>query len=230
MITGIRTITEQFEMAYMVWVQGVGPGSSSYFHPGYSTDGWRSEQWQRVNNKAMFYNESYIDLSGYELEDLTVAPISVLVQDPGIYMSTTSTDVFAMYDIVSMERLSNDDLGSIKTGMTTIQQNAPGMPLGPLDRAQVIYGKFRLFAKNSSITGLSSLMLNARTSRFGSGNATAVSKLWCYRIVVFVETPADGETVTIPASTFVLNVDVVKETELPYMMRLKRSYELATGN
>ena len=229
MITGIRTITEQFEMGYMVWHAGVFP-AASYFVPGYSTDGWRSEQWQSIDNKAMCYNESYIDLSGYELEDLTVAPISVTVQDPGIYMSTTSTDVFAMYDIVSMERLSETDLATIKVGMTDIQQSAPGMPLGPLDRAQIIYGNFRLFAKNSNVTGLSSLMLNARSVRFGSGNPTAVQKLWCYRICVFVATPADDETVVIPASTFVLNVDVVKEGELPYMMRLKRSYELATGN
>lgn len=225
MITGIRTITEQVEQGYLIWKAFTHP-LPSYFKPLPDS----STQWQGIDNKAMCFTESYIDLSGYELDDLTVAPISIHVQDPGIYMSTTETDVFTMYDMVSMERLSEDDLRSIKEGMTTIVQSAPGMPLGPLDRAQIIYGKFRLFAKNTTVTGLNSLMLNARSVRFGSGNATAVQKLWVYRIVVFVETPADGETITIPAATFVLNVDVVKESELPYMMRLKRSYELATGN
>lgn len=227
MIEGIRTITEQIEYGYMTYFDDGVPATPSYWKP-YNSE---TTQWKGIDNKAMAYNESYIDLSGYELEDLTVAPISVTIQDPGIYMFTGATpDVFAMYDIVSMERLSESDLANIKAGMTTEVQNAPGMPLGPLDRAQIIYGQFRLFAQNTNVAGLPSLMLNARTVRFGSGNPSAVSKLWVYRIICFVSTPTHNDRLTIPATTFVLNVNVVKESELPYMMRLKRSYELATGN
>jgi|TARA_R110000751_G_C13777438_1_gene480702 hypothetical protein len=226
MIEGIRTITTQSEHGYMTYFDDGNPSNPSFWKP-YNSE---TTQWRGINNKALAYHESYIDLSGYELEDLTVAPISVIVQDPGIYQYSGLPDVFAMYDLVSMERLSETDLATIKSGMTTEVQNAPGMALGPLDRAQIIYGQFRLFAQNTTVAGLPTMMLNSRTVRFGSGNATAVSKLWCYRIIAFVSTPANNDRLTIPAATFVLNVDVMKESELPYMMRLKRSYELATGN
>jgi len=219
MIEGIRTISEQFEYGYMRF-------DGATWLP-YNSE---TTQWEGIPAKAACFNESYIDLSGYELEDLTVAPISVIVQDPGIYQFNGNPDVFAMYDLVSMERLTTADLQSIKANMTTEVQNAPGMPKGPLDRAQIIYGQFRLMAANSTVVGLPTMMLNARTVRFGSGNPTAVSKLWCYRIIAFVSTPTANDRLTIPAATFVLNIKVVKESELPYMMRLKRSYELSTGN
>jgi hypothetical protein len=226
MIEGIRTITEQSENGLMVYIDDGVPATPNYFQPLFG----ETTQWKGIDNKAMAYHESYIDLSGYELEDLTVAPISVIVQDPGIYMFTGSPDVIAMYDLVTMERLSEEDLANIKSNMTTDVQSAPGMAKGPLDRSQIIFGQFRLLAQNTTVSGLPTMMLNARTVRFGSGNPTAVSKVWCYRILAFVSTPAHNDRLTIPAATFVLNVDVVKEGELPYIMRLKRSYELATGN
>jgi hypothetical protein len=225
MIEGIRTITEQIEGTHMVYINPPHP-ADEYWESVYNT----SPQWQGVVNKAMAYHESYIDLGGYELEDLTVAPISVVIQDPGIYMYQGNPDVFALYDIITQERMSEDDLKAIKEGMTTTVQNAPGMPLGPLDRSQIIYGQFRLMAQNTTVSGLPTMMLNARTVRFGSGEPTAATRLWCYRVVAFVSTPAAGDLITIPAATYVVNVDVVKEADLPYMMRLKRSYELSTGD
>jgi hypothetical protein len=101
------------------------------------------------------------------------------------------------------------------------------MSEGPLDRSQIVFGLSRVFARNTTVTGLQTLMLNTRTVRFGSGNPTAVQKLWAYRIVVFLQTPADADKLLIPASTFVLIAQVVQEDDLPYMMRLKRSYELS---
>jgi len=84
-----------------------------------------------------------------------------------------------------------------------------------------------LFTKNASVVGLPGLMLNARTVKFGSGNPTAVQKLWVYRVVMFLQTPAPGDLLVIPAANIVLLGDIFKEEELVYMQRLKRSYELA---
>ena len=75
--------------------------------------------------------------------------------------------------------------------------------------------------------GVSGLMVNARTVKFGSGNPTAVQKLWVYRIVIFLQTPVAGDKLVIPATNVILLADVFKEDELVYMQRLKRSYELA---
>ena len=213
-------MTKQFENADMVYTQD-GVNFQWENHP------TAESEWQTVTGKAMTYNEQYLDLSGYELDDLTLGVLTNQIQDPGAYMYSGNADVMAVYDILSQERLTEDDMRSIKSNNTATTQSAPGMPLGPLDRSQIVTGTYRLFAKNASIASLPSLMLNTRTVTFGSGNPTTVQKLWCYRIVVFLVGPLLGDALTIPASTFVVVGDVFKEDDLEYMMRLKRSYELA---
>ena len=156
--------------------------------------------------------------------------MSCQIQDPGVYLYSGDTDVMGVYDIISQERLSEDDLRDIKSNFTTTTQAGPGQSKGPLDRSQIISGSFRLMTKNSNITGLPTLMLTNRNVSIGSGEPTAVQKLWVYRIVQFVTGPNAGDSLVIPASTFVLVGEVFKESELVYMQRLKRSYELATGN
>ena len=224
-LTGMRTITKQIESAYMNYSLNPSPTVPSRWN---LPAGYEDSQWEGVDDKAMCFAESYIDLSGYELDDLTVAIVDARVQDPGVYTYSGNEDIFICYDIFSQERLSLDDLKLIKSNHTLTTMNGPGMPDGPLDRSQIVFGLSRVFARNANVTGLPTLMLNARTVRFGSGNATAVQKLWVYRIIVFLQTPQDNDKLLIPAATMVLIADVVKEDELPYMMRLKRSYELAT--
>jgi len=222
-LTGIRTLTLQVEPAYMYYSLNPSPSVPSrwYNNPSYET------QWQGIDDKAMAYTEQYFDLSGYELDDLTLAIMDAKVQDPGVYTYSGNEDIFICYDIYSQERLSEDDLKLIKSNHTTTTMSAPGMSEGPLDRSQIVFGLSRVFARNTTVTGLQTLMLNARTVRFGSGNPTAVQKLWAYRIIVFLQTPANEDTLVIPASTLVLVAQIVQEDDLPYMMRLKRSYELS---
>jgi hypothetical protein len=222
-LTGIRTLTLQVEPAYMFYSLNPSPSVPSLWANFASYE----SQWKGVDDKAMAYNESYFDLSGYELDDLTLAIIDAKVQDPGVYTYSGNEDIFICYDIFSQERLTEDDLRLIKSNHTITNMSAPGMSEGPLDRSQIVFGLSRVFARNTTVTGLQTLMLNTRTVRFGSGNPTAVQKLWAYRIVVFLQTPADADKLLIPASTFVLIAQVVQEDDLPYMMRLKRSYELS---
>ena len=44
------------------------------------------------------------------------------------------------------------------------------------------------------------------------------------------DSPSEGQVITLPASNFIVNAEIIKEKELPYLFRLKKSYELATGN
>ena len=221
-LTGRRVLTKQVENADMIYVAN---GSDLEWHNRATT--YSETEWRGITNKAMVYNEQYFDLSGYELDDLTMATVACRIQDPGVYLYSGDTDVFCVYDIISQERLSEDDLKLMKTNCDTFIQAAPGMNLGPLDYSQIVSGTYRLFTKNASVVGLSGLMLNARTVKFGSGNPTAVQKLWVYRIVIFLQTPVAGDKLVIPATNVILLADVFKEDELVYMQRLKRSYELA---
>ena len=225
-LTGPRQMVKQFEMASMLptngtWTPNPVAAIGSFANwfsiaPGTGVSG--------------FYNEGYLDLSGYELDDLTTVITSVRVQDPGVYLFQGADGVFCVYDLLTTERLSGNDLKTIADNNRDNRQMAPGMHEGPLDRDQIVFGLYRFFAHNSTNVGLPELMINARTSRFGSGEPVAVQKLWCYRIVVFFDDPADGQICTIPAANFVVNAQIIQEKDIPYLFRLKKSYELATGN
>jgi hypothetical protein len=226
-LTGPRTLTTQFEMASMMW-KNLPPASSHFAPLGPITGSFAN--WQSIINLPVIWNENYLDLSGYELDDLTLVPMDVKVQDPGVHLYSGSGHVFCIYDLLTTERLTEAQIDEIGENNRTVRQRGPGMPDGPLDRSQIMFGLYRFFSNNTSQTGMPQLMLNTRTVRFGSGQPTAVQKLWAYRIVIFADSPAADDTIVIPAATFVLNSQIVKEETLPYMMRLKRSYELATGD
>jgi hypothetical protein len=87
---------------------------------------------------------------------------------------------------------------------------------------------------NTRLLGLSTqfadptLLVPSTAGTFGSASPTAVQKLWIYRVIVPGAGSGDPIIIQVPASRFVLAADIVKEDDLPYMMRLKRSYELAT--
>lgn len=223
-LTGRRVLTKQAEEGYLEWAYDPSPTGDSFIQPVNIGD----SQWKGIANKPVAYYETYFDLSGYTLDDLTFFIRSGRVQDPGRYQYSGDNDLYEIYDILSQERLTEARISEIKSNQTLTKSRAPGMSDGPLDRTQVIFGRYRTFTKNANLTSLPSLMLNCRDVRFGSGNATTVQKLWWYRLIIFPTNPSEGgATMLIPASTFVLIGDVAKEGDSEYLMRLKRSYELA---
>jgi hypothetical protein len=96
------------------------------------------------------------------------------------------------------------------------------------DFTQIIMGQYRcMVVPNTTGAGVS--LLQAVTgSSFGSGEATAASRLWVYRVIRINGTKPATSILKIPSSRFILVGSVVDEEELPYMMRLKRSFELST--
>ena len=94
------------------------------------------------------------------------------------------------------------------------------------DFNQIIMGAFRHMT-NNTLLGMSSQMCQTISEKdFSSASPFAQDFLWCYRIVLPRSSDLTGAFVSIPASRFILNVVVAHEDEIPYMMRLKNSYEL----
>lgn len=225
-LTGPRQIVKTFEMASMYW-NDLGGGSGEWL-PSQNVNVGSFANWKTVgNNLPAFYSESYIDLSGYERDDLTVGLRSCYVQDPGVYLFQGADQVYCVYDILSQERLTKGELQRLANNNRVNRQMGPGTPEGPLDRQQIVFGLYRFFSHNTTNIGLPELMVESRAVRFGSGQPTAVQKLWAYRICIMFDTPGNDLVCTLPAAHFVMNAEIFKEAEGPYFMRLKRSYELA---
>lgn len=183
--------------------------------------------WIASPTTTVVYYETYFDLSGYALDDLTAIPVAATLQDPGLYACDDTKVALQVVDVISQERLR---AGRVLNDLVT-DNNLPGMMMSANNFEQITFGNYRLFMGQKTFTdpaGLATVAyLPADSKDFGSGDPVTVEKLWCYRFVVARgATEASTSTIKIPASRFILNLQVVNEADLVYMMRLKRSYEL----
>jgi hypothetical protein len=175
-----------------------------------------------ASNPIVMY-ETYFDLTGYQLDDLTAMPIAATLQDAGMYTCSTNTVPLHVLDILSQERLTRDEVYNL-----ILLNNVPGMGASDNNYEQITFGNYRLMLAQGTFTDPAGLNLYLPTSQtqFGSGDAVAVDKLWAYRFIV-APSATDGASLRIPASRFLLQINVVKESDRVYLQRLKRSYELA---
>lgn len=192
---------------------------------GVSGDIIEERGWQSVEPATGIYYETYLDLSGNILDDLTAYPLLLELQDGLPYYTTKVDGWLNVVDIISQERL---DALTVMNYMN--DGNVPGMPSTDDDFGQILMCNYRLMSPQVDFTA-TNLLLPATAGAFGSNEPTAVEKLWCYRIVgLSGATPwAAGDTLQLPATRFIAAMNIQKEPDLEYMMRLKRSYELGQG-
>jgi hypothetical protein len=182
-----------------------------------SGDGWTGTS---VNDLIMF--EAYFDTSGYTSDDLTLFPTGALLQDPGRYLSSNPNVPLQVLDIISQVRLSMTDVYD-----WVIANAMPGMLGTDVDWTQILWGQYRTMLPQNTFTGFGTELLTANGALFGSGSPSTAQKLYCYRFCLLPNS-AQGDEVKIPASRFVLNAIIAEEEDKAFLMRQKRSYELAT--
>jgi hypothetical protein len=94
------------------------------------------------------------------------------------------------------------------------------------DFNQIIMGSFRHMGQNTQLATPSSVQTLIDSKDFSSASPFAQDSLWCYRILIPRASDLSATYLSCPASRFVIEVIVGQEEDLPYMMRLKNSYEL----
>jgi len=179
--------------------------------------------WDNDTNGTLYY-ESYFDLSGYELSDLTTLIEMLQLQDSNAYylLNPGPDSIITLVDVISEERLSPDTVSDLA-------QNGeyPGTMGSKQDFEQIKYCTVRGMLPQTDFAS-QTLLVNGYGGGYGSASPTTASKLWIYRIVRIGGTDLTGQTIVIPATRFIMGANIVKEAELPYLMRLKRSFELGT--
>jgi len=179
------------------------------------SNGWEA-------NGALLWYETYFDLSGYELDDLTLIPTMSTLQDGMPYFGINTNNAY-VFDIISQERLT---IGS-NFVLYTVTGDYPGSPSSTENWSQIIMCNVRYLSAQTDFSSVS-LLLPATAGAYGSAEPTAVQKLWLYRVILPTSDGGGTVQLNVPATRFVLGATIVKEDDLEYMMRLKRSYELST--
>lgn len=192
-----------------------------------SQNGWSSLATPSVNSPRGVYYETTVDVN-LALDDLTMFPQAMFLQDPGVYFLTAgvpgTTGFMTVLDIVSNKKL---DMETIALNLNVDESNnTPGM-LGSIDDFnQIIMGNYRMMAKDNSFESAIDIQTTLNQKDFSSASPFAQDTLWVYRLVVASQANQLGYALAIPASRFVMQVMVGQEDDLAYMMRLKNSYEL----
>lgn len=192
------------------------------------------DQINTVAGARYLVGRTYFDLSGYTREHLTTFPSSLTVQESGSFRmkEDVGSPLFGsvILDIVTEEHLTDDQLDDLVED-TADKEVCPSFTEGPLEFSQVIYGRYRMFGHDTSIwTPAQGNLTLLNEQQWGSGSPTTVDKLLIYRIIIplgeFIADPDDY--VIVPAARYILSAVIAEEDDSSYMMRQKRSFELAT--
>lgn len=187
--------------------------------------------WTDLGSNTCFIQQD-IDLSGYAMERKTFYPYSSFEQRANTeFMRSSATLTSQPYlvesTIVSSVPLSNNDLFASLVSAPGFISITTGF--NRFDRSVILHGELRTYTLDSTMSvagGLNALKLLDRQV-FSSLEPTAADKLYCYRIITVEATSGEVTTVSLPSSRILIPGNISSEPKLEYMMRLKRSYELA---
>lgn len=178
--------------------------------------------WHEISNIA-FVKRSYFDMSGYNMDSLTTFISGIDIQEE---VGPTGNMHAYIVDLVTTEFVDNASILAAHFD-NALPDDLPGFPVSTYDMNQVIYGRTRAY--NPSTNWEPIIVSEYSRSNWGTCSATTADKVHLTRIIYLdINVPPDG-TFSPPPANYVMAVIVAKEKELSFLMRQKRSYELATG-
>jgi len=172
----------------------------------------------------------YLDLAGYAREDQTWFTRDVQLQGvPFSVANITPANLnpILIHDIVSVIPLTDDQLSSL----ALLFWFPGGIADNPavtsdIDLQDIIWGRITRLTQNAA-AGVAGLLSISSQEFYGVNNGTAADKIHLYRVFCNPNVLELGQGFSTGGSAFVLSGAVDKEPDLEYIMRLKRSYELA---
>jgi len=181
--------------------------------------------WLNIGN--VMYWQGSIDLSGYAMERKTFYPVTAFTQEAQAYVSFGGSGQSIVYLVSSIPTDVNDLLTQFVYASAPgfIQPSAAGVSQD--DWTTTLYGQYDLNLINTTLPALG-LCQPIMTRQFGSLSPTAADKLYVTKVVIPTTIAGEvGDSLSIPSSRIVIPGTIREEPKLEYMMRLKRSYELA---
>lgn len=171
--------------------------------------------------------EDYFDTSGYNRDYLTTMPLAAFNQEAGrLGITEPGNTRMIVLDLISEKRIP--DVGALVTSFSGSSSLIPSFPHSTEDWGQVLFGRYREFTGLTQGTAVQDVFTSTVDNQFGSLDPTTNDKLWIYKIVAVIGLPVGAveSRLRFPNSRTVLQIDVVKEDDLEFLMRQKRSYEL----
>lgn len=183
------------------------------------TAGTNQGNWKKLEG-TVFLSSTFIDLSGVAMDEETVFPEMITVQEGGLGNTLTGAagDSMVTTDIISSVALD------IETVYGKLLLYGAGFPNGAGDFQHIQYA--RTERHTLDLDTQAAFPFKAESNQSGSMYATASDRLYVYRLVFIYDVSNTLQTARRGPARVVLGVNVQKEQDYQYMMRLKRSYDL----
>jgi hypothetical protein len=178
----------------------------------------------------VYLNETSIDLSGYALQKKSFYPYSSFEQRNTAVIANF-TDQGSGRNVVDNIIISSIPLDLSGTNPNLLAAALPGFigNIGTgyrLNRDPLMHQHQIIYSHDSTTSGAggTSIYRVVSSQSASSLEPTAADKLYCYRLIT--TNGVDGD-LTMPAARVMIPGTISTEPSIEYMMRLKRSYELA---
>ena len=165
---------------------------------------------------TLVYNIQSWDLSGYRLQDKTLFPQGVLLQDMSAApIEVSSLPQLTRATIVSTTPLNEESLSVFDNAHWRL----PGSNGSQFLLDNIIQGRLQAFLTLTTFAGLQ----QTKESVWGSADSTAGEKIWMCDAYLYPT--AASLSLNTPDMAFVMPAMIAEEPDLEYMMRLSRSLE-----
>jgi hypothetical protein len=181
--------------------------------------------WQPITGSTRaFISETFFDLAGMSQREKTMFIEAATVQDvaPAILTGGAAGDGFLMADIMTSEPLTDIQALNLAT-----QGNFGSVACG-LGFQETIYARIELWAKDLD-TATWPYPLKLSSNQLGSLQATASDRIYSYR-VLNIDGASAATDFAFSGVRHLINAVAKEEPEFQYLMRLRRSYELAQNH
>jgi len=169
------------------------------------------------------YWEGSIDLAAYVQKELTWVTTQKDIQEPGNFqINSAEPQRIEVIEFISNTQFNRGRLAKIADDWE-LEAAVPGMMNSRVNYENIIDGRWRQFSPDSTLAFGSAVTMKA--SSFGSCEPSASESLFAYVMVKFDTSPEEA-SIFIPGRRFLLGGAAVEESELSYIMRLRRSYVL----
>jgi len=192
---------------------------------------WDNEIFASAGILGVFYNEQVIDLTGMSVEQKTFYPTSFSVQSgPMRYAAPGSQGAGTMLEVTFITTSPFDIQANYRQGVVDFENFVifPGS-IGSIQSFDtVVCGEWSTYTSSTS-RDLAIELYPSSSGRFGSMEPISSDRLYCYRLI-FAQTIEAGSTVYgAPSTKLLLDGQIGEDTDLAYIMRLRRDYILQQG-
>ena len=214
----VKVKVMQKEHGYVVITLGGAPNQYSITD---SVSNWT----QPFPPAGFFASSTYFDLAGLSQREKTLFFKGATVQQLGNPSMTSGAagDACVIFDIMTSSPMTDAELTGFSangnfSGLT-------GAATSGLTFDQTIYARRREYVVSVDLAAWGALQL-VSDDQLGSMNPTASDRVYSYRLIS-VAAAGTSKTITVLGSRQILSAEAREEPEFEYLMRLKRSYELA---